>query len=169
MKSLPKKRFSCLRVCPLAFLSLTFACTSASTGDRPDLRTADDDRIPVTIEAEQGPLVFMAELADSPEERARGLMYRESLGSKDAMLFVFPTSGQRSFWMRNTLIPLDMLFIRDDRTILGIVENATPKTDRSRGVPGASQFVLEINGGTSSELGIRSGQKVSFYSPIPQQ
>jgi uncharacterized membrane protein (UPF0127 family) len=83
------------------------------------------------------------------------------------MLFLFPDEAPRSFWMRNTLIPLDIIFVRQDRTILGIVENAEPKTDTSRAVEGASQFVLEINGGLSQKLGIAAGQTVTFMAPIP--
>lgn len=153
-------------------LLLAVACaTDKRPADAaPDASVANpvsSDRIPVTIDGPNGPIVFSSEVADSPPERQMGLMHRTSMGDDEGMLFLFPTEGPRSFWMRNTLIPLDMIFIKADRTILGIVENATPRTDTSRGVPGTSQFVLEINGGLSAKLGLQGGQTVSFYAPLP--
>ena len=124
-------------------------------------------RIPVQISTDSGDLTFQAEVADAPDERQLGLMHRTQMGETESMLFLFPKEQQLSFWMRNTLIPLDMIFIKADRTILGIVESATPKTDSSRRVPGDSQFVLEVNGGTCAKMGIKAGQKVGFYAPIP--
>lgn len=160
-------RFSCAALLLSAAL---FACVS---GSGPGSGSASSDagtevvRIPVTIDAESGSLTFQAEIADTPEEEQRGLMFRTSMGEKEGMIFLFPRPQQQRFWMKNTLIPLDMLFIKADRTILGIVENAEPKTETGRMVPGESQFVLELNGGTSAKLGIKAGQTVSFYAPIP--
>lgn len=126
-------------------------------------------RIPVEIAGTNGPAVFQAEVADTPSERARGLMHREQMAAEHGMLFLFPEPDQLSFWMKNTLIPLDMIFIRADRTILGIVENAEPKTLTSRSVRGDSQFVLEINGGLSRTLGLGPDQKVTFVAPLPSE
>lgn len=126
---------------------------------------ADVFRIPVTVRTASGPVTFQAEIADSPAERARGLMNRTELADGHGMLFIFPRAAQQSFWMKNTFIPLDMIFIRPDRTILGIVENAEPETLDARQVPGLSQYVLEINGGQAAELGIASGQRVEFMAP----
>ena len=124
-------------------------------------------RVPVTVETGQGPVTFQSELADNVEERTQGLMFRERMDDTHGMLFLFPFEQQLSFWMKNTLIPLDLIFIRSDRTILGVVENAEPQTLTRRMVPGRSQFVLEINGGLSSKKGIQAGQKVTFLAPIP--
>lgn len=126
------------------------------------------ERIPVTIASEGGDVTFQAEIADSDQERQRGLMFRSAMGEREGMLFLFPREQQLSFWMRNTLIPLDMVFIKADRTILGIVENATPRTDTPRRVMGSSQFVLELNGGTCAKLGIKAGQAVTFLAPTPK-
>jgi len=131
--------------------------------------TGQPFRIPVTIRTGTGPVVFQAEIADTREERNQGLMFRTELADDHGMLFLFPGESQQRFWMRNTLIPLDMIFIRADRTILGIVENAEPETDVQRSVPGLSQFVLEINGGLSARLGIEAGQSVEFMAPIPER
>jgi uncharacterized membrane protein (UPF0127 family) len=103
---------------------------------------------------------FDVELALNDAERARGLMFREKLGPYDGMLFDFHQEAPVSFWMKNTLIPLDMLFIAGDGTIKHIHANATPLSTDS--IP--SQFpvraVLEINGGSAKLLGIKPGDKV---------
>ena len=131
--------------------------------------TASATRIPVIIDTAEGEVTYQSEIADTPEERALGLMHRKSMGDDQGMIFLFPDERPRSFWMKNTLIPLDMLFIRADRTILGIVENATPQTLTGRSVPGDSQFVLEVNGGQARERGLAAGQQVRFYAPTPSR
>jgi len=113
-------------------------------------------------------VAFRIELALTSEEHARGLMYRTRLDADAGMLFVSSAPHPQTFWMRNTLIPLDMIFIGGDRRIVGIVENAEPQTDTPRSVGGSSQYVLEIGGGLSSRLGIRAGQRVDFEGvPTP--
>jgi uncharacterized protein len=149
----------------ITLLVLAGCSTSNGAGDSGE----NAFRIPVSVETPSGVVIFQAEIADSPSERQKGLMFREQMGEKEGMLFLFAEESPRSFWMRNTLIPLDMIFVRADRTILGIVENAEPKTDTSRGVEGASQFVLEINGGASKKLGIEAGQTITFMAPIPER
>jgi uncharacterized membrane protein (UPF0127 family) len=103
---------------------------------------------------------FDVELALNDAERSRGLMYREKLGPYDGMLFDFHQEAPVSFWMKNTLIPLDMLFIAGDGTIRHIHANAVPLSTDA--IP--SQFpvraVLEINGGSARLLGIKPGDKV---------
>jgi uncharacterized membrane protein (UPF0127 family) len=94
-------------------------------------------------------------------------MYRKSLGASDGMIFLFAAPAHQTFWMRNTLIPLDMVFIKADKTVLGVVENAEPMTDTPRSVPGDSQFVLEINGGVAAQRGIRAGQHLVFTASVP--
>jgi uncharacterized membrane protein (UPF0127 family) len=113
-------------------------------------------------------VTFRIELALTGEEHARGLMYRTRMDTDAGMLFVSSAPHRQTFWMRNTLIPLDMIFIGADRRIVGIVENAEPQTDMPRSVGAASQYVLEIGGGLSSRLGIRAGQRVDFEGvPAP--
>ncbi len=146
-------------------------CSSLDTNERGPVQTADAGevfRIPVTVETDDGPITFQSEIADSPAERQRGMMFRESMSDDHGMVFLFPNERQLSFWMKNTFIPLDIIFIRADRTILGIAENAEPRTLTSQRVEGDSQFVLEINGGLARRRGIRSGQKVTFFAPIPE-
>lgn len=148
----------------LLLLMVGLGCTSSA---EPRDAGPEPPRIPVTIATDEGDVVFQAEIADTPDERTKGLMFREEMDDAHGMLFLFPEEKPRSFWMKNTLIPLDMIFIRADRTILGIVENAEPQTTTSRSVPGESQFVLEINGGLAKARGLAPGQEVRFVAPLP--
>ena len=123
----------------------------------------------VTIATEGGrQLTFQVEVADTPAKRELGLQYRRDLGVDRGMIFLFPAESGHSFWMKNTPIPLDMIFISKDRKIVGIVEQAVPFSTESRSVPGASQFVLEINGGLSKRYGIKAGDTVQFHGLSPE-
>jgi uncharacterized membrane protein (UPF0127 family) len=151
------RNFTAVSVVPkllhsLAFiLTLLFALT-------PLAACSADNRL--VIHSATGDHAFDVEVVDTPESRQRGLMYRTSLAPNAGMLFDFKQSEQVSFWMMNTYIPLDMLFIREDGTIANIHVNAVPH-DRT-GIPsdGPVMFVLEIAGGRSVELGIEAGDKV---------
>jgi uncharacterized protein len=123
----------------------------------------------VTIATAEGrELTFQVEVADTPAKRELGLQYRRDLAMDHGMIFLFPAESQLSFWMKNTPIPLDMIFINKDRKIIGIVEQAVPFSTDSRSVPGASQFVLEINGGLSKRHGIKAGDSVRFQALSPE-
>jgi uncharacterized membrane protein (UPF0127 family) len=87
-------------------------------------------------------------------------MNRAKLDPSAGMIFVFAGESQQTFWMKNTLIPLDMIFIAADRHIVGIVENAEPLTLTPRRVAGRSQYVLEVNGGFSAAHHIQAGSLV---------
>jgi hypothetical protein len=115
------------------------------------VETASGGRHPVTVE-----------LARTDAERARGLMHRRDLAEDAGMLFLFAERGDHAFWMKETLIPLDMIFIDEDGRIVGIVERAEPRTlsPRSVGVP--SRYVLEVNGGWARARGIARGDRVRF-------
>lgn len=104
---------------------------------------------------------FAVELALTVQQQAQGLMFRQSMAADAGMLFVGKREGVRNFWMRNTFIPLDMLFIKADGTIAHIAERTIPQsldTVSSR-VPVLA--VLELNAGTASRLGIKAGDQVS--------
>jgi uncharacterized protein len=105
-------------------------------------------------------LKFQVELALNDSQRARGLMFREKLGPYEGMLFDFMQEQPVSFWMKNTLIPLDMLFIGADGTVLDIHERAVPLSLDSIGTDKPVLGVLELNGGTVSRLGIKRGDRV---------
>jgi uncharacterized membrane protein (UPF0127 family) len=102
------------------------------------------------------------EIAATPDSRTRGLMWRKELADGKGMLFLFPAEDVQGFWMRNTLIPLDMLFIGSDLRIVGIVSRAEPKTLNSRSVGLPSQYVLEVPGGWTEKVGVRKGTTVEF-------
>jgi uncharacterized membrane protein (UPF0127 family) len=114
----------------------------------------------VVVATDGGKHAFQVELADDAQERARGLMYRRQMADDAGMLFDFGEETSVSFWMANTYIPLDMLFIRADGTIKSIRERTTPLSQRSIQESGV-RYVLEINGGLSDELGIEPGDTVS--------
>src|SRR5262245_60127954 len=113
-------------------------------------------------------LTFQVEVADTPSKRELGLQYRRDLAVERGMIFLFPGDSELSFWMKNTPIPLDMLFIYKDGSIVGIVEHAVPFSTESRSVSGASQFVLEINGVLSKRYGIKAGDSVRFQALSPE-
>jgi len=122
-----------------------------------------DDVSTVVLRPEGRPEVRVrVELARTAEERAQGLMFREHLDEDAGMLFLYDGEDIRRFWMRNTLIPLDMLFISSDNRVVGIVENAEPQTDTGRQVAEPSQYVLEVNGGFSAAHGVTAGTLVEF-------
>lgn len=106
------------------------------------------------------------ELAVDDESRARGMMYRTSLGADEGMLFLFDREQVQQFWMRNTLIPLDMIFIDSTGRIVGIVPEATPRTDTPRGVRTPSRYVLEVNGGWAALKGVRAGDYVELSEAL---
>lgn len=109
---------------------------------------------PLTIETDEGSHAFTVEIADDQEEISFGLMERESMDADKGMLFEFSPPRDPAMYMKNTLIPLDMLFISSDGTIEMVARNAVPGSLRtiSAGIPVAA--VLELNGGKADELGI---------------
>jgi hypothetical protein len=121
----------------------------------------------VAIDTGDRKVLFRVEVARTPEEHTRGLMYRTRLAADAGMVFVFAQPGIQRFWMKNTLIPLDMIFISADRHIVGVVENAAPETENERRVAGPSQYVLEIGGGLATRLGIHAGEPVDFQGVLP--
>ena len=102
------------------------------------------------------------ELAVSEKEITRGLMYRRTMPEEHGMLFKLDERREHTFWMHNTCMPLDMLFIDDDGTVVGIVESATPLTDSPRTVGCPSVFVLEVNAGWCRRHGVKPGQKLGM-------
>jgi uncharacterized protein len=112
------------------------------------------------IASKSGVHVFQVELAITPEEHERGLMFRRELPQGQGMLFDFHVDQPVSFWMKNTYIPLDMIFIRGDGRILRIAENTEPLSEKLIPSGGAVRGVLEVIGGTAKKLGIAPGDRV---------
>lgn len=114
----------------------------------------------IVIDTPSGPAHFTVEMATTDDSRRTGLMYRTKMGANEGMLFDFQKEDLRSFWMKNTVLPLDMLFIKADGTISTIAENAVPYSEDPVSSSEPVQAVLEINGGRARELGIVQGAKV---------
>jgi len=103
---------------------------------------------------------FFVEIADNDAERERGLMFRKSLAPDRGMLFDFHTPREVAFWMRNTLIPLDIIYIQADGTVLSIARNATPLSETPIPSGGPTVGVLELAGGRSAEIGLMPGDRI---------
>jgi len=120
-------------------------------------------QVPLTIRSSSGKQVnFTVEVAQSPQEQELGLMNRSTMAPDHGMIFPHDPPRAASFWMKNTLIPLDMIFIRPDGTISSIAENTVPMSLEPVSSLEPVGAVLEINGGRSAELGIKAGDKVEW-------
>jgi len=114
------------------------------------------------IASKSGVHVFAIEIADTEEAREKGLMFRKQLPEGEGMLFDFHRDQDVSFWMQNTYIPLDMIFIQGDGRILRVAENAEPLSTRTISSGGPVRAVLEVIGGTAEKLGIGPGDRVAY-------
>ena len=146
-----------MRVAPVAFIASLWAQAA--------LAVCAEDKL--TVSGDFGQATLSIDVADDPQERAQGLMFVEEMATLEGMLFIYERPQSVSFWMKNTLIPLDMLFAAPNGEILRIHENAVP-LDRTA-IPGGDniQFVLEINGGLSRLLGLEVGAVIQHPS-VPQ-
>jgi uncharacterized protein len=115
---------------------------------------------PLSIVTDNSATLFAAEIADSPELRERGLMFRHLLPNDQAMLFNFEKPRPAAMWMKNTYISLDMLFVRADGTIAAIAENTEPLSTQTISVDEPVQGVVELAAGTVKRLGIKRDDKV---------
>jgi uncharacterized membrane protein (UPF0127 family) len=111
--------------------------------------------------------VVSVEVADTAALRELGLMFRQHLGKDAGMLFVFKEPQRLTFWMKNTEIPLDMIFIGPDGAVTGIIANAEPFSQRSLSVSAESQYVLEVNGGFAQRHRIKLGDRLQFLGLTP--
>jgi hypothetical protein len=120
----------------------------------------------------QGPYVklkgerFTVELAETRDKQALGLMFRESMPDDHGMLFLFPREAKRSFWMKNTRIPLDIFYFDEDLALVSVSENTPPcRTQRCPNYPsdGPAKYVLELNAGKAAELGVRPGDLLELH------
>ena len=140
------------------------ACSSSNavTNTALERSPAGLEQVPLTIHSKSGNHKFVVEVVRTPEEQAKGMMFRQSLAPDRGMIFPHNPPREASFWMKNTLIPLDMVFIRPDGTIARIEANTVPLSldPVSSGEPVGA--VLELAGGRAAELGIAVNDKVDW-------
>ena len=160
----------------LALLIVSAACTKSArpSGDgdaakaKADMEPSpikpapSDKRATIHLAGTGGDVVVAAEVVASPATIQRGLMYRTHLPPDEGMLFLMGYEDDHVFWMHNTMIPLDMIFIGKDLKIAGVVASATPRTDDHRSVGHSSLYVLEVNGGWAAAHGVGAGAAVRF-------
>jgi len=147
-----------------AALAVTAVLPSCARAGPPAATVAESGLriVPVTLVTSRGRQAIAAEVALSSAEQAKGLMDRDSLAADAGMLFPFSPPRPASFWMKNTRIPLDIIFIRADGTVIRVAEKATPYSldPIDSGEPAAA--VLELGGGRAAALGLKPGDRVSW-------
>lgn len=114
----------------------------------------------LTVETDAGEYAFNVEIADDPIERARGLMFREEMPADHGMLFEYTDEAPRSFWMKNTVLPLDIIFIGADGKVVSIAQNTTPFSTEPIPSEGPARFVLEVNAGVAERIGLEPGDRI---------
>jgi len=136
------------------------ACHSEAAEKAPDA-----PRLPqgaVRFETVRGPWVVKVEIASDDATRTRGLMFRRTLDPDHGMLFVFPRSEEHGFWMHNTELALDMIFLDEGRNVVGVVANAAPHTDTQRTVGKPTRYVVEVAGGEAAAHAVGPGTRAAF-------
>ncbi|MEN0652148.1 MULTISPECIES: DUF192 domain-containing protein [Hyphobacterium] len=154
-----------------ALAQLPDARLEAQPGDPAHPETVIDfgDPQPLTIVTDEAEIAMSVLFADTDPERARGLMFREELADDSGMLFDFETVRPVSMWMRNTLIPLDIVFLSEEGVIVKIVANARPHSLRQLLSDFPVRAVLEVRGGLTGELGVMPGDRVEHAMfPMPE-
>lgn len=158
---LMRPRLNCSPLVTLFFFLPFLACGACRSNESADARLPWT--VPVTIRTSAGnEIVVRVEVVASQKAREKGLMFRTELREGTGMLFVFDDEREHPFWMKNTLIPLDILFIDSKRKIVGIVHNARPLSEESLSVGRASRFVLELPGGFCTKNNVHRGDSVDF-------
>jgi len=142
-----------------------FICTLLMVA--PLALAAELPRDVVLVEAGASQYRFEVEVADDPTERAEGLMHRTSLADNAGMLFIYPKPQPVEFWMKNTPLSLDIVFVRQDGTIARIAENTVPMSEELIPSGEPVRAVLEVKGGTMRQLGIAAGDRVHNASYFP--
>ena len=118
--------------------------------------------VPLTVSQNGETHRFRVEVAATPQEQARGLMFRTEMGADEGMIFISQVPQVRSFWMRNTVIPLDIIFIGPDGRIMNIAADTVPYSETPILSDGPAMAVLELNAGTAALLGFGQGAKVEW-------
>lgn len=137
---------------------------SCNPGTKLDPSEAGLDQVQLCVKSGEKNHSFTVEVARTSAQQARGLMFRTSLADDRGMLFPFPDRRMASFWMKNTVIPLDIIFVRDDGRIENIAANTTPYSTDPVESTGPVTAVLELRGGLAAELGIKAGDTVLWQA-----
>ena len=116
----------------------------------------------VVIQSQDKEVLVLVELAKTREQKERGLMFRQELEENRGMLFIEPYPKLLQFWMKDTYIPLDLIFIGEDMKIKGIIKNAKPQSTESLAIDRLSRFVLEVNAGFADKHNVKEGDAVKF-------
>ena len=149
--------------CALAACSTQAAQSSPVAAESASIHPFSGLRvIPVTLTENGRTHTIRAELAETPQQQAQGLMFRREMGADEGMLFPSDFPQIRSFWMRNTVIPLDLIFVGPDKRIINIIANAEPYSLDPLESAGPAIAVLELNGGRAAELGLKPGSRVEW-------
>lgn len=143
-------------VCLLVLLPI--ACAKTPPTSAPKVKQAIAK---ISLGTGERSVEITAEIARTPEERAQGLMFRRYLPPMEGMYFIFEKQAVQSFWMKNTYIPLDMIFIDETMRVVGILESVEPETTTTRHVTSPSKYVLEVNAGFAQKWGISIGTPVT--------
>ncbi len=148
-----------LLIAPIAVAITVMAVFAACAQEQP--------KVAITGQDGRDLVVVNVEVAATNAKRELGLMFRRHLDEQAGMIFLFKQPQHLTFWMKNTLIPLDMIFADSDGRIVGIVENAAPLSESMDAVDGDSQYVLEVNGGFCKRHGIIAGDRLRFIGFVP--
>ena len=161
-------RSSLLALC-IAALVLGVSACGGSSSDEPATETAEEPTIPFERE---GQLAFIQdgdslvtidiEIADTDSARTRGLMQRDALPEKSGMLFIFPQEQNRSFWMANTPLALDIIFVSADSQIVSIAKYTTPFSSENVPSKGPSKYVVEVPAGFTDSYGLAPGDRIRW-------
>jgi len=133
---------------------------AVNSGTMPDLDGSFDFTVLQVVNDAGEQLEFDVYLAREPDQQLRGLMYVREMPDTTGMLFIYDSDDIRSMWMKNTFIPLDMVFVRGDGTVATVIADTTPRSLRSNQSTEPVRFVLELNAGTSRRLGIGTGSRL---------
>lgn len=137
---------------PALGLALGLALVAGCRGDRPV----------AIVHGAHGPVRVGVEVVRTPAARTQGLMYRTTLGDDEGMLFVFDETSDHGFWMKNTFLSLDMLFLDEAGAVVGVHERATPQSTATISIGRPSRYVLEVPGGWAARHGVRPGTRVEL-------
>ena len=149
----------------LCLLCLAVSCAPFSHSAEPAALLDGFPRSQLLITTANDCLLFDIYIAESPRQRAQGLMYVRNMGEREGMLFLYAEAAEISMWMKNTLIPLDMLFLDAGMRVSSIHESAVPLSTAVISSGSPARGVIELNGGAAKRFGIEPGNQVTFPAP----